>query len=142
MKKGVFFVILGFSIQAFGLKYNYQPLMVMDYDDVRSQVQIYIKRSRAQGAFDSEEQRGRRGELEKGLKFLLMRPDSDHIRDSLMVMFQTEISKHEPFLPFLRLVLEESLKIAGSGKKTPCPKESLSFFYIGKWSSLSQDMAF
>ena len=112
-------VLFIFKISSvFALQYDYQPLTVMEYDEVRQTLQNYVQKSRKQAELDDERKIGALGELKNGLRFLLMRSDRDYIRNSLVVILQVEIQKYRPFLSVLGEVVQGSIKGLNSKKSS------------------------
>ena len=100
------FPLLGFS------SYTAKTLKLKDYEEMRILITKYIKRSRekAPQELDGEGLDEAILELQKGLKVLLMRPDTDNINASLILMLQNEIANHRSFMPVFKEVVEDSTK--------------------------------
>lgn len=104
--------ILFFLFPLLSSSYTAKTLKVKDYEEMRTLITKYIKLSREKApqelAGDGLEEAIL--ELKKGLKFLLMRPDTDNINSSLILMVQNEIVNHRAFMPVFKEIVEDSVK--------------------------------
>ena len=92
--------------------YTAKTLKLKDYEEMRTLVVEYIKRSREKAPQHLAEE-GREeaiSELKKGLKVLLMRPDTDSINSSLILIIQNEIVNHRAFIPVFKEVVESAVQ--------------------------------
>ncbi|MCZ0933421.1 MAG: hypothetical protein OXJ52_09770 [Oligoflexia bacterium] len=107
-----FLAILLFLCPLLCAGYTAKTLKLKDYEEMRAIVTESIKRSREKApqqlASDGLEEAIL--ELKKGLKVLLMRPDTDNINSSLILMIQNEIVNHRAFMPVFKEVVESSVK--------------------------------
>ena len=104
--------ILFFVSPLFGFSYTAKTLKLKDYEEMRLLVKQYIKRSREKAPenLDGEGLDEAVLELKKGLKVLLMRPDTDNTNASLILMLENEIANHMAFMPVFKEMVEESVK--------------------------------
>ena len=113
-----FLVSLVFLCPLFCAGYTAKTLKLKDYEEMRAIVTKYIKLSREKApqelAGDGLEEAI--SELKKGLKVLLMRPDTDNMNSSLILMIQNEIVNHRAFMPVFKEVVESSVREFKSGK--------------------------
>ena len=107
-----FLVALLFLFPLLCAGYTAKTLKLKDYEEMRDIVTKYIKRSRekAPQQLASEGMEEAISELKKGLKVLLMRPDTDNMNSSLILMIQNEIVNHRAFMPVLKEVVESSVQ--------------------------------
>ena len=89
-------------------QYDSKVLKTKSYQEISDIINDHIKNSQVHF---SEEEDGDKAilELKKGLKILLMRPDTDTIKASFIVILQSEIIKYGSFMKTLQDVIEESL---------------------------------
>lgn len=90
--------------------YNSKILKTKDYEEMRELLNDYIKKSQDQISDDEKDVDSAVSELKKGLKKLLMRPDTDAIKSSLILVLQNEVIKYRSFMAVFTEVIEESLK--------------------------------
>ncbi|MCY4321127.1 MAG: hypothetical protein OXC37_01795 [Bdellovibrionaceae bacterium] len=92
--------------------YTAKTLKLKEYTEMRDIVEGYIKKSREKAPQNLVSEGGEEAlsELKKGLKVLLMRPDTDNINSSLLLMIQDEIVTHRDFMPVFAEVVEKSIK--------------------------------
>ena len=108
MKLLLIILVLFCQIGLSAVPYNSKVLKTKDYEAMRDILNKYIKNSQV-GLSDT----GEGGDeaisiLKKGLKVLLMRPDTDAVKSSLILILQNEIIKYRSFMAVLREVIEES----------------------------------
>ena len=106
-----FVICLLFLFPLLCVSYDAKTLKVKDYEEMRDILSQYIKRSREKAP---EESAGAGleeavSELKKGLKVLFMRPDTDNINSSLLLVIQNEISSHRSFMPVFKEIVENSV---------------------------------
>lgn len=81
----------------------------------------YIQRSREGG----EDVDSAVSELKKGLKTLLMRPDTESMKSSLILVLQNEIIKYRSFMAVFQELIEEALSELKSKKGSTAYQVSL-----------------
>lgn len=104
-----FLLILLFCFPSFYVSsHTVKTLKLKEYAEMRSIVEEYIKSSQEKAPLRLVSEGGEEAlsVLKEGLKVLLMRPDTDNINSSLLLMFQGEIVNHRDFIP----VFEEMVK--------------------------------
>ena len=93
--------------------YTAKSLKIKDYEEMRTLLSQYIKKSREKAPVEAEDLAGSDEailELKKGLKVLFMRPDTDNINSSLLLIIQNEIGNHQAFMPVFREMVEKSVQ--------------------------------
>ena len=93
--------------------YTAKSLKTKDYGEMRTILSKYIKKSREQAPVEDENLAGSYEavlELKKGLKILFIRPDTDNINSSLLLIIQNEIANHQAFMPVFREMVEVSVQ--------------------------------
>ena len=85
----------------------------------------YIKSSQASLSDTGEGADEAISELKEGLKVLLMRPDTDAVKSSLILMIQNEIIKYRSFMAVLKEVVEEATHKFTSRKGSVAHQASL-----------------
>ena len=99
---------LFFQAGLFAKSYNSKTLKTKDYEEMRAILNEYVRSSQSsisQGEGDDIAVL----KLKKALKILLMRPDTDAIKSSLIVILQNEIIQYRSFMSVLQEVVEEAL---------------------------------
>jgi len=106
--------------------YNYQELKVKDYEQMRKIINSYILKT--QGiASDQTQKRSQSDidpdeillELKQALKVVFMRPDTDGLRNSLVLILEPEINIYKPFIEVLGdVVKEEAIPIFKNKKSS------------------------
>lgn len=114
MKYLLLILLCFFQTELKALQYNSKILRTKDYEEMRNILKQYIKKS--QNSLSNEGEDSAILELKKGLKILLMRPDTDAIKSSLVSILQNEIIKYKPFMEVLHELTETSSKELKSKK--------------------------
>lgn len=117
-------------------QYNSKALKTKDYEEMRDLLNGYIKNSQSHTSDDEEDIDAAVSELKKGLRVLFMRPDTDAIRTSLLVILQSETTKYRSFMNVLQEVIEETLEEFKSGKGSVAYQVSLLYIVENSLSYL------
>ena len=122
-----FFIVLIFSfqIQLSAEPMSSKTLKVKDYGEMQNLLKKYIKSSQSKVSDKGEGEDEALENLTKGLKILLMRPNSDGPQDSLISLLQNEIVKYQSFMTTLHSVVKTSLKEFQSKKGSKAYQASL-----------------
>ena len=99
---------LFFQAGLFAESYNSKTLKTKDYEEMRTILNEYVRSSQS-SISKWEEDDIAVLKLKKALKILLMRPDTDAIKSSLIVILQNEIIQYRSFMSVLQEVVEEAL---------------------------------
>ena len=105
----LFLIFLPHSLLGLQENYNSKMLKTKDYEEMRALLKKHIKKSQTEVSDIGEDVDSAIWELKKGLKVLLMRPDTDSIKSSLILSLQNEIIKYRSFMGVFREVVEEAL---------------------------------
>ncbi len=108
MKKLFVVLILVFSCGALAKQYRSKSLKTTDYEEIRNIINTHIKTAQSYTSAEDGEDLAV-SELKKGLKILLMRPDTDSIRSSLLLILQNEIIQYRSFMNILGEIIDEAL---------------------------------
>ena len=125
--KFLLLLFLFFSSSVFG-SYTAKSLKTKDYGEMRTILSNYIKKSRQYAPETAEDMAGSDEavlELKKGLKVLFMRPDTDNINSSLLMIIQNEIANHQAFMPVFKDMVEKSVQEFKSKKGSIAYQASL-----------------
>lgn len=117
-------------------QYSSKALKTKDYEEMRDLLNKYIKNSQS-NLSDDEEVDGAVSELKKGLKILLMKPDTAvATKTSLLLILQNEIIKYRSFMNVLQEVIEEALSELKSKKGSLSYQVSLLYLIENSLSHL------
>ena len=107
--------------------YTAKSLKLKDYEEMRTVLKGYIKKSREKAPQESASDGLEEAvlELKKGLKVLFMRPDTDNINFSLVLMIQNEIINHRAFMPVFAEMVKDSVQEFKSKKGSVSHQASL-----------------
>ena len=108
-----FLLVLLFCLSSFYVSsHTAKTLKLKEYAEMRSIVEGYIKISQEKAPLELVSEGGEEAlsVLKKGLKVLLMRPDTDNINSSLLLMLQGEIVNHRDFMPVFAEVVKSSVQ--------------------------------
>jgi len=89
--------------------YDSKLLKTKDYEQMRNLLKKHITKSQKNISNDKEDIESALSPLKKGLKILLMRPDTDSINSSLMLNLQNEIMKYRSFMAVFQEIIEKTL---------------------------------
>ena len=115
--------------------YNSKLLKTKDYEEMRELLNTYIENSQ-QVSENGEDVDSAVSELKKGMKILLMRPDTDFIKSSLILILQNEIIKYRSFMTVLQEVIEEAASEFKSKKGSVAYQVSLLYLIENSLSYL------
>ena len=107
MKLLLFTLVLCFQSSLSATPYDSKILKTKDYEEMRELLNTYIENSQ-QVSENGEDVDSAISELKKGMKILLMRPDTDFIKSSLISILQNEIIKYRSFMTVLQEVIEKA----------------------------------
>ena len=121
------FISLFLAFPALSASYNSKMLNLKDYSKMKALIQERIKQSRekvskedAAIGIDSAVEH-----LKESLKIILMRPDTDHVLTSLLLILQNEIMNYRSFFAVFDEVVEEAVNEFQSEEGGPSHKASL-----------------
>ena len=129
-------LLLLFPGGLFATAYNAKVLKTKDYEKMRELLNKHITNSQNLLPDKGEEVEESVSELKKGLKTLLMRPDADAIKTSLILILQNEIIKYRSFMAVLQEVTEEAIDEFKSKKGSVAYQASLLYLIENSLSYL------
>ena len=129
-------LLLLFPCGLFATAYNAKVLKTKDYEKMRELLNKHITNSQNLLPDKGEEVEESVSELKKGLKTLLMRPDADAIKTSLILILQNEIIKYRSFMAVLQEVTEEAIDEFKSKKGSVAYQASLLYLIENSLSYL------
>ena len=136
MKSLLVILVLFFPSGLLATAYNSKVLKTKDYEKMRNLLNKYITSSQTLLPDKGEEVEESITELKKGLKTLLMRPDTDAIKTSLILILQNEIIKYRSFMAILQEVTEEAIDEFKSKKGSVAYQVSLLYLIENSLSYL------
>lgn len=122
---GIFLALFGFT--SFGQQYNYQQLVLKDYEEMEKLVKQHIALSRKVFKEEGEEKAMALAELKKGLSIVFMHPLLG-TNETLLTLLRAEILNYTDFPKALMDITSGSLSVLQSStRSTP---ELASHLYI------------
>ena len=116
--------------------YNAKILKTKDYEEMREILNRHITSSQSDLTDGGEDVDSAVSELKKGLKILLMRPDTDAIKSSLILTVQNEIIKYRSFMAVFGEVVKTAIDEFKSKKGSVAYQASLLYLIENSLSYL------